>query len=59
MLLVNVLSQLINTYWFTLIVEQVKRNVKKFMNRGKAVANEEEYVDAHTGEKVIKKSKKE
>jgi hypothetical protein len=29
------------------------------MNRGKAVANEEEYVDAHTGEKVIKKSKKE
>jgi hypothetical protein len=32
MILVNVLSQLLNFYWFYLICKQVKRNVKKLMN---------------------------
>lgn len=35
MLVVNLLSQCINTYWFTLIYAQVKRNILKFMNKGK------------------------
>ena len=44
MLVVNLLSQCINTYWFTLIVKQVHRNVKRFIN-----PKTEAEVDLHTG----------
>ena len=40
MMTVNLLSQIINYYWFSLIVQQVRRNIKKAMG-GKV----EEYVD--------------